>query len=362
MKSHFIRDLAPDQAVNSTFLVQQKDIRQKKSGEPYLSLVLGDRTGDLDAKMWDNVAEVMDTFEREDFVKVKGVFALFHNRPQLTIHKMSRVGDQDVEFGDYFPASERDPAEMMAELRTIIGGLSNQHLRGLLELVFADPEVARLFQTAPAAKTIHHAWLGGLLEHVLSLCTLCRQVAPHYKLIDIDLLLTGAILHDIGKIHELSYDRGFSYSTDGQLLGHMMIALRLISEKLAGLPDFPPRLRTLVEHLIISHHGKLEFGSPKIPMFAEAVLLHYLDDMDSKMEHIRGVLDRDRLGGGDFTAYSPSLDRALLRKDRYLNPAPEPPARPGPAAQDSNGFREPPKPATIDQLEAKFVRLRPTAR
>src|SRR5436190_17231258 len=143
MKSFYIRDLQPNQLMTSTFLVQTKDIRQKKSGEPYLSLLLCDRTGDLDAKMWDNVAEVMDTFDRDDFVKVKGLIQIFHNRPQLTIHKMRRVADHEVEFPDYFPASERNPDEMMAELRGIVAGIKNAHLRGLLEALLDDPEIAR---------------------------------------------------------------------------------------------------------------------------------------------------------------------------------------------------------------------------
>ena len=171
---------------------------------------------------------------------------------------------------------------------------------------------------APAAKQIHHAYLGGLIEHVLSLCHLARMTAGHYAFIDGDLLMTGAILHDIGKIYELSYERGFSYSDEGQLLGHMLIAVRMIGDKLRELPDFPPRLRSLVEHMIISHHGQLEFGSPKTPVFPEAMLLHYLDDMDSKMECMRHLIETDRQLAGNFTSYSPNLERVLLKKERYL--------------------------------------------
>jgi len=333
MKSPFVKDLEPNQAVHTTFLVHAKEIRQKKSGDPFLSLILCDRTGELDAKMWDNVAEVMDTFDRDDFVKVKGLLQIFHNKPQLTIHRMQRVSDQDVNFADYFPASERDPDEMLGEVRSIVEGIQNPHLQGLLTALLHDPEIAHRFKTAPAAKNIHHAYLGGLIEHVLSVCALCRMTAPHYKAIDLDLLLTGAILHDIGKIHELSYERGFSYSSEGQLLGHMVIALRMIGDKVAGLPGFPPRLRTLVEHMVISHHGHLEYGSPKLPQFPEALLLHYLDDLDSKMECARSLIEHDKLVEGDFTQYHASLDRPLLKKARYLEdkppaPRPEPPKTP----------------------------------
>src|SRR5438876_5596429 len=321
MKTPYVKELEPNQTISTFFLVQNKEIRQKKTGEPYLSLSLSDRTGELDAKMWDNVAEVMETFDRDDFVKVKGLIQIFHNRPQLTIHKMRRVGEHEVEFADYFPASERNPDEMLAQLRGIVAGMTNPHLRALLEAMLDDPEIARRYKIAPAAKQIHHAYLGGLIEHVLSLCGLAALVASHYKSIDLDLLLTGVVLHDIGKIYELSYERGFSYTTDGQLLGHISIAMRMIAEKLAGRADFPPRLRTLVEHMILSHHGRLEFGSPKTPQFPEALLLHYLDDLDSKMECMRLMVDRDQHVEGLFTGYSAAMERSILKKRKYLDDA-----------------------------------------
>jgi 3'-5' exoribonuclease len=335
MKSPYIKELEPNQIISTFFLVQNKEIRQKKTGEPYLSLALCDRTGELDAKMWDNVVEVMETFERDDFVKVKGLVQIFHNRPQLTIHKMRRVGDHEVEFADYFPASERNPDEMMAALRGIVAGMKNEHLRGLLTALLDDPEISRRYKTAPAAKQIHHAYLGGLIEHVLSLCGMAELAASHYRTIDLDLLLTGVVLHDMGKIYELSYERGFSYSTEGQLLGHMNIAIRMVADKLAKIPDFPPRLRTLVEHMILSHHGRLEFGSPKLPQFPEALLLHYLDDLDSKMECMRQMVDRDRLVEGVFTGYSVAMERSVLKKTKYLDEAvqaPQPHPEPTPRA------------------------------
>jgi 3'-5' exoribonuclease len=337
MKSPYVSELQSNQLATGVFLVQSKDIRLKKSGEPFLSMVLTDRTGDIDAKMWDNVDKVMETFSRDDFVKVKGLPQVFHNRMQFTVHTLVKVSDAEVDFADYFPASQRDPEEMFAELKSIIASIANPHLRGLLEAVFADPEIARKFKRAPAAKSIHHAWLGGLLEHVLSLCALCRMVAAHYPHIDAGLLLTGAILHDIGKIDELTYDRGFGYSTDGQLLGHLMQGLRMVGDKFSRVPDFPPRLRSLVEHMIISHHGVLEFGSPKVPMFAEALLLHHLDNLDSKMETVRAALAGDKFVNGDWTGYISALDRTLLKKDQYLNNEIQPPPPPAPAPKQNSG-------------------------
>ena len=324
MKSPYVREMKPNQVVTTTFLVHVKDVRQKKSGDPYLSLLLGDRTGEIDAKMWDNVAEVMDTFDRDDFVKVKGLLQIFQNRPQLTIHKMVRVLDSDIDFGDYFPASTRDPLEMFAELRGIVSGIGNPHLRDLLNAFLDDEPLARMYRTAPAAKSVHHAWLGGLIEHVLSLCRLAKAMAAQYDYIDLDLVLTGAILHDVGKIAELTYERSFGYSAEGQLLGHIIIGLRLLHEKLQRFPEFPPKLRVLVEHLIVSHHGELEYGSPKIPLFPEALLLHFLDNLDSKMECMRKMVATDRHVEGCWTGYSNALDRVVLKTARYLEPEPEP--------------------------------------
>ncbi len=319
MKSPYVNELEPNRVITTSFLVHSKEVRQKKTGEIYLSLMLGDRTGELDAKMWDNVQEVLDSFDRDDFVKVKGLIQIFHNRPQLTIHKLRRMDDSEVDFGDYFPASRRDPEEMWRELRGIVAGMQNPHLKGLVEAMLDDPEIALRFRRAPAAKQIHHAFLGGLIEHVLSLCGLARMTAAHYPHVDYDLLLTGVVLHDIGKIYELHYERGFSYSSEGQLLGHIQIAIRMVGDKLRNLPQFPEGLRSLVEHMILSHHGQLEFGSPKLPEFPEALLLHYLDDMDSKMECMRALIENDRQVDGCFTSYHPALERVVLKKDRYLN-------------------------------------------
>ncbi|HUI53713.1 MAG TPA: HD domain-containing protein [Bryobacteraceae bacterium] len=341
MKSPYVNELEPNKLITTSFLVHSKEIRQKKTGELYLSLLLGDRTGELDAKMWDNVAEVIDAFDRDDFLKVKGLVQIFHNRPQLTIHKLRRMDDSEIDFGDYFPSSKRDQDEMFTELRGVIAGVANPHLKGLLEALFADEDIARRFRRAPAAKQIHHAYLGGLIEHVLSVCALARMAAQHYPNIDYDLLVTGVILHDIGKIYELNYERGFSYSTDGQLLGHINIGLRMLADKLRGLPDFPSELRSLVEHMILSHHGHLEFGSPKLPQFPEALLLHYLDDMDSKMECMRSLIENDRQVEGCFTTYNTALERSALKKDRFLNGEPEPQKPPEPAAQQSNGSSAP---------------------
>jgi 3'-5' exoribonuclease len=318
MKEPFVSDLQPNQPLAGVFLVQAKDVRQKKSGEPYLSLQLADKSGEIEAKMWDNAAEVAGSFERDDFVKIKGVTQIYQNRLQVTIHKMIRIEDSEVDLADFFPASPRNLDEMLAELRGIIAEMKDDDFRSLMNLFFSDEEFTERYKTAPAAKSIHHAWLGGLIEHVLSLCTLAKFTARHYQQIDLDLLLAGIILHDVGKVDELSYERGFYYSDEGQLLGHIFIGLRMMDERLRSLPDFPASKRMLLAHMILSHNGQIEFGSPKLPLFPEALLLHHLDNMDSKMECMRATAMKDNHVEGNWTSFSTPLGRAVLKKQRFV--------------------------------------------
>jgi 3'-5' exoribonuclease len=351
MKSPFVSELKPNEIATAIFLVHSKEIRQKRTGEPYLSMLLADRSGELDAKMWDNVPEVMDTFDRDDFVKVKGLLQIYNNRPQFTVHKLRFVQDHEVELGDFFAASLRDPEEMFTELRATISGLTNRHIRDLLNAFLDDPEIAVRYKTAPAAKSIHHAFRSGLLEHVLSLSGLAQLAAAHYKNIDLNLLIAGVVLHDIGKIYELSFERGFSYTAEGQLLGHIAIGARMFYEKLRAFPDFPTELRNLLEHMILSHHGHLEYGSPKVPIFPEALLLHYLDDLDSKMECMRALIEKEPQAEGLFTGYSSSLERIALRKSRYLaglNGQPVP-AAPDFSSTESSTLNEPPDTTDTDR-------------
>ncbi len=337
MKSPYISELTENATPSISLLVQAKEIRQKKTGDPYLSLILSDKTGDIDAKMWDNVVEVLNLFERDDFVRVKGLVQIYHNRVQLVIHRLRPLTDSEVDFTDFFPASKHDPAAMWEELRGYVNDISSSHIRGLLDAILDDPEIARRYRLAPAAKQIHHAFLSGLLEHVLSLCRLSKAISPLYPFIDCDLMIAGCVLHDIGKIWELSFDRGFSYTAEGQLLGHMMIGMRIVADKIRAFPDFPTPLRTLLEHIIISHHGQLDYGSPKVPQFPEALLFHYLDDLDSKMECSRSLLERDHTPG-PFTSFNNALERVMLRKKLFLEPTaapvqPVPCSEPTPAAR-----------------------------
>ncbi|MCX6599111.1 MAG: OB-fold nucleic acid binding domain-containing protein [Acidobacteria bacterium] len=318
MKTVYAADLKPDQEITAAFLVANKEVRQKRTGEPFLSLMLQDRTGDVDAKMWDNAASVADKFAKDDIIEVKGTVQVFQGRIQLTIQRLKKLEDASVDLGDFMPASRYSGEAMFAELQAMVASMADADLRQLLDTIFADSELVSAFKQAPAAKTVHHAFLGGLLEHVLSMAKIGQTLAKHYPGIDADLLLAGVVLHDIGKTRELTYRRSFGYSTEGQLLGHIHIGLGIIIDAFRKLPEFPAKKRMLLEHLILSHHGTLEYGSPKVPVFLEAMLLHQIDMMDSKMEAVRAAIADDNRVDGEWTGYVNSLERGLLKKDKFL--------------------------------------------
>jgi len=319
MKDFYIAEAArfENQVITSSFVVVSKQAKPKKSGELYLALTLADRTGHMEAKMWDNVADHINCFEQDDFIKVRGLINKFNGRFQLTLHKVRSLQDSEVEFDDYLPRTTKDVDALWRTLGEFVAGMNDPHLRALLQAFMADPQVEHAYKNAPAAKSLHHAFIGGLLDHVVSLFQLCDLACRNYAaMIDRDLLLTGAFLHDIGKVHELTFARSFTYTTRGQLLGHMIIELEMLQQKLALLPGFPTEYKTLIEHLIISHHGRYEFGSPKMPMFPEALMLHYLDDLDSKMEAMRAHFQREP--EAEWTTYNASLERPLLNSRKYL--------------------------------------------
>src|SRR6201982_1856542 len=320
MKDFYICDCAQQEnkATPSPFVGVSKQVKPKKTGEPYLALTLGDRSGQLEAKMWDNVEEVLAAFEQDDFLKVTGLINKYKQRFQLTIHKLRKLGDSEIEFADYLPKTTKDIDELWRTLSDFVSEFKNQYLKTLVQAFMADPAIAAAYRNAPAAKTLHHAFIGGLLDHVVSLFRSCDLLCRNYPQVTRDLLLTGGVLHDIGKIDELTFSRSFSYTTRGQLLGHMVIELEMLQAKLGLFPDFPVELKTLLEHLIISHHGEYEFASPKLPMFPEALLLHYMDDLDSKMEAMRIHLEREGDQDNPWTGYNSSLGRPLLNTAKFL--------------------------------------------
>lgn len=289
MKDFFLAEAAKYRGKNlrSHFLVTQKQLRDRNDGGKYLSLTLCDRTGRLDGRIWDNTEVLSAKFDVNDFVDARVCVDEFNGKLQLRVLEIARLNPEQVDLADFQRKTTRDIDALWLQLRGIIDSFTDADLKRLVFAFLDDPEIARRYQAAPAAKYMHHAWIGGLLEHVIDLLEFCELAAGHFPIIHRDLLLTGAVLHDIGKIYELSWERGFEYTMEGQLIGHISIAARLLDAKVKTLPGFPRELHTLVEHMVLSHHGSLEFGSPKLPMIPEAVLLHYLDDAEAKMLAIR---------------------------------------------------------------------------
>ena len=325
MKDIYVADVAKfeNQAVVSFFVVTSKQLRSRKDGGQYMALTLGDRTGQIESRMWDNFADSVAGFEQGDVVKIRAEVCRYNGKLQFVLDKIRRAGADEVEFADYVPHTLKDVEELWSALVRSVDSFSDLSLQALVRSFLDDPLFAAAFREAPAAKSLHHAWLGGLLEHVVSLIGICELAASHYPEINRDLLLTGAILHDIGKLEELRWGTSFDYTLQGQLVGHITLGIAMIEKKLATLEGFPPKLRLLVEHMVLSHHGKLEFGSPKLPMIPEAVLLNFLDDLDAKMHIMRSELERHEAQGGEpgeMTDWVRSMERPLLNTVTFLRP------------------------------------------
>jgi 3'-5' exoribonuclease len=324
MKEFFVADAArfDGETVTSFFAISSFSIREKKGGGgQYLALTLSDKTGSMEARMWEEFASAMSTCGEGCFVKVQGQISKYQGRFQITLVKMRLAAHSEVDVADFVAATKFDVAEMWTELRGSVESFANPDLKRLVFAFLDDEAIGAAYREAPAAKMLHHAWIGGLLEHVVALVRVCKATAPLYPEVDPDLLVTGAILHDIGKVRELSWGTSFSYTLEGQMVGHISIAQGLLREKMATLPGFPEKLRILVEHMILSHHGKYEFGSPKLPMTPEALLLSALDDLEAKMQAVRNEFARNEAAGNtgaEMTEWVRSMERPLLNTKAYL--------------------------------------------
>ena len=331
MKDIYIADLAnfdEGKLFDGFFLVLLKQQRTTKSNKPYLNLILGDKTGQLEGRIWEpSDPRIAKDFDRGDVVKARGSASRFDDRLQMKIDQLRVALTAEVDKSDLMPSTTQDVGVLWRALLSFVASFRNEDLKRLLTTLLADPALAEAYREAPAAKQLHHAWLGGLLEHVVSLLTLADRIAPHYPLLDRDLLLTGVILHDIGKIHELSWEIGFEYTVEGVLLGHIQMGSALVERTIDSLPNFPPRLKTLVLHENLSHHGKLEFGSPKLPMTPEALALSFIDDLDAKMQAIQNEFDkciREGKPADEMTGKVWALDqRPMLNTKRWLGESAE---------------------------------------
>jgi 3'-5' exoribonuclease len=352
MKTSFVTDLLSEQNITTFFLVHEKEVRNTREGRAYLRLELGDRSGTIEARMWEQFESAAKDIQRDDFVKVQARVEVYRNRPQLAVQQLRLAKPEEIDLADYLPHTTADVEKLFIELRGYAESISNPWLKRLVLSILADPETARCYKRAPAAKVMHHAYLGGLLEHVVSLCGMARRVVTHYPELDVDLLLTACILHDVGKLEELCYERAIGYTTPGQLLGHIVMELETVTRAIDKIEGFPPPLKTVVQHLLISHHGQYEFGSPKLPMIREAMVFHYLDDLDSKLAAVRVALATPS-GDDEWSAYSNALGRKFLRLDEFLKgPAPEP--APSPESKKTAAAAAVPKPEAPSLLRKLF--------
>ena len=326
MKDIYVSDLMgfdEGKLFDGFFLVLAKQQRTTKQNKAYLNLMLGDKTGPIEARVWELTdPRITKDFNRGDMVKVRGSISRYEDRAQMKVDQLRKAQAGEADKLDMLPATSQDVGALWRQLEASVESLANPDLKRLLHALLADTELAQAYREAPAARQLHHAWLGGLLEHVVSLLGLADRVAAHYPLIDRDLLITGVILHDIGKIRELEWETGFDYTVEGILLGHIQMGVDLVEKTIEGLPGFPDRLRTLVLHMILSHHGKLEFGSPKLPMIPEAVVLNFVDDLDAKMQAMASEFEKSAREGrapDELTGKVWSLDqRQLLNTKAWL--------------------------------------------
>jgi len=311
----FVNELQRGQSIESYFHVREKNLNRTKAGAPYLSLRLADRTGEIEGRVWDNAPDFVSIFDVHDFIKVRAEVEEFQGTLQLRIVKLRRCLAEEIRLDDFLPRTSADVEKMFAELKDLAHLVKQPFLSQLLDSFLEDPDFGEKFKRAPAAKNVHHVYLGGLLEHTLAVAQLILLVAPRYPGVNQDLLLTGGILHDIGKIAELSFSRVFDYTDAGRLLGHIVLTVEMVNQRIKSIPDFPEDLALLLEHILISHHGDFAFGSPKLPMTLEALILHHLDDLDAKVNAFWAWIAKEKDQPARWTTYHKLLARYILKPE-----------------------------------------------
>ncbi|MFQ5839566.1 MAG: 3'-5' exoribonuclease YhaM family protein [Candidatus Methylomirabilales bacterium] len=310
-----VQDLKLHDAVTSFFQARRPQLRPRKGGEPFLTLTLGDRTGELAGVMWEGAGPIGERLQEGDIVKVQGVVGSYQGNLQLVIQRLRVAEPPEVKIEDFLPTTTGDVAAMMAAIEATAESFTEPALKHLVQGVLTDLEIRKRFMTAPAAVGIHHAYLGGLAEHTLSVLRLCQLMADHYgPVVQRDLLLTSAILHDVGKLFELRYDRVFEYTDEGRLLGHITEGVLFLEKRIAADPDFPEPLRQQLLHNVLSHHGEYEWGSPKRPKTLEALILHSVENLDGKVNlFLRLMREHVDPSRPEWTSYDRGLGRPLYR-------------------------------------------------
>lgn len=332
MKQTYVNQIGERDPVDSVFLVRDVTQAMARNGKPYMTLRLIDRTGEIEARVWERVDEFSRLFGKDDFVHVNGRGNLYMGKMQLVVQQLRRVPEDDVDLSDFLPVSQRSMEEMRRELDQLLDSMSDGPQRKLMRAFFDDPAFYRRYSRAPAAKGMHHVYIGGLLEHSLAVSTLACDIAARYPQVDRDLLIAGALMHDVGKVSELSYERSFDYTDEGKLVGHIVMGVEMIEERSRTIPDFPRQQVMLLKHLLLSHHGQYEFGSPKRPKVLEAVILNFIDDLDSKINGIQTHIDKEPQRTSDWTSYHRLYDRYFYApRETREEPSDAPSVAPEPA-------------------------------
>lgn len=314
MAKQFVSDLKTGEPVDSVFLVRSKELKTTRGGAAYLVLDLCDRTGTIRANLWDATEAAFEAVAGNDFVKVKGRVETYQNKLQLNLKRFDKVDPAGLQMGDFLRQTDKDVHKLLADLRSSLAEIKDEHIAKLVKAFLEDTAFCKKFKEAPAAVQNHHAYLGGLLEHTVSMLQFAKRVCESYPSLRRDLLMAGVFLHDIGKIHEFAYDLSLQYTDAGGLIGHLVIGCSMIEEKAKQIEGFPPDLLLLIEHMILSHHGEYEFGSPKLPSTAEAIALHYIDNMDAKLTAIEDIIAGDTNGDSHWTQWQFMFDRRIYKK------------------------------------------------
>jgi 3'-5' exoribonuclease len=311
----YIEDLRDGEMVTETYLCKVKQTLKTKAGKNYYSLLLQDKTGTLDSKVWE-LSNGIDHFEAMDYIHVDGQVTNFQGSLQLTIRRIRKSQDGEHDPADYMPVTKKNINEMYGEILNLIGNIEQPHLRKLTESFFVeDKEFAKAFKNHSAAKSVHHGFIGGLLEHTLGVARMCDFMATNYPIINRDLLITAALFHDVGKLEEISTFPANDYTDEGQLLGHIFIGAEQIGTRIRQIPNFPAKLATELRHCILAHHGELAYGSPKKPALIEALALNFADNADAKLESMIEILSTEEISG-EWLGYNRLFESNLRQSSK----------------------------------------------
>ncbi len=318
MSRRFVKELSDGETIDQVFLASEKQLRTNRNGNLYLQLRLSDKTGSITAMLWNAQQKHFEGFSNGDYVKIKGTSQLYNGSMQVLAKQVDKTDGQGIDEEDFITLSNESVEKLVARVAELLRGMRNVNLRNLAECFLVDENFMKGLRTAPAGVKNHHAYHGGLLEHIVSLMEVCHLVAPQYPDLDCDILLFGAFIHDIGKIRELTYSPDLGYSDQGQLIGHLVQGVSMLdqmiveTEKQSG-DDFPEELANHLRHMIVSHHGQYEYGSPKLPMTLEAIALHFLDSLDARIHNVSQLISEDVNKDSPWTVYHPSIGRKIFK-------------------------------------------------